>query len=180
MFNPSIQRVIYCYGQYQTIFDELNDVEFVQGPDYERLLDPGVRTLLILDDLMSDPNLNLTRLFTVTSHHFNLSVFFVVHNIFYPHPSFRTAMLNTQYVMLFRSVRGLSQVSALARQIAGHGTGQSTRIVSAYQDATRKPYTYLLIDMHPQTPDHLRLRAQILPDEGEQILGCRLASVYKY
>jgi len=178
MFTPSVERVIYCYGQYQTAFGGMEDVEFVQGPDYERLLDPSIRTLLVLDDLMTHPDLDLVRLFTVTSHHSNVSVFFVVHNIFYPHPSFRTAMLNAQYLLLFRSVRGTSQVSALARQIAG--PGQTSRIVAAYQDATKEPFSYLLIDMHPQTPDHLRLRARVLPREGDELLGCRLSVAYKY
>lgn len=180
MFAPPVGRVIYCYGQYQSAFDAMSNVEFVQGPDYERLLDPSVPTLLVLDDLMSHPSLELVKLFTVTAHHSNVSVFFVVHNIFYPHPSFRTAMLNTQYVLLFRSVRGLSQVTALARQIAPSGSGRARRIVEAYQDATATPYTYLLIDLHPQTPDYLRLRAEILPGEGDEAYGCRLSTAYKY
>ena len=89
-------------------------------------------------------------------------------------------MLNTQYVLLFRSVRGLSQVTALARQIAPTGSGRARRIVEAYQDATATPYTYLLIDLHPQTPDYLRLRAEILPGEGDEAYGCRLSTAYKY
>ena len=74
--------MIYCYGQYQAAFDDMRGVEFVQGPDYERLLDPSVPTLLVSDDLMSHPCLELVKLFTVTAHHYIVSLFFVVHNIY--------------------------------------------------------------------------------------------------
>jgi hypothetical protein len=37
----------------------------------------------------------------------------------------------------------------------------------AFADATSKPHGYLLIDLKQDTPEHLRLRSQILP--GEQL-----------
>jgi hypothetical protein len=35
----------------------------------------------------------------------------------------------------------------------------------AFQDATAKPHGYLLIDLKQSTPEHLRLRTNILPKQ---------------
>jgi hypothetical protein len=42
-------------------------------------------------------------------------------------------------------------------------------LIEAYKDATQKPYTYLLIDLHPQTVDEYRLRAKIFPDKYQVV-----------
>lgn len=34
-------------------------------------------------------------------------------------------------------------------------------LISAYQDVTRQPHGYLIVDLSPQTPDELRLRSQL-------------------
>jgi hypothetical protein len=47
------------------------------------------------------------------------------------------------------------------------GCGQY--LIEAYKDATEKAYSYLLIDLHPQTEDKYRLRAKIFPDERQVV-----------
>ena len=37
----------------------------------------------------------------------------------------------------------------------------------AYQDATGRPHGYLVVDMTPTTPDHLRLRTDVFHTIGE-------------
>jgi len=37
--------------------------------------------------------------------------------------------------------------------------------VEAYKDATREPYSYLLVDLRPEQDDDLRLRTNIFPRE---------------
>jgi hypothetical protein len=42
-------------------------------------------------------------------------------------------------------------------------------LIEAYKDATEKAYSYLLIDLRPQTEDKYRLRAKIFPDERQVV-----------
>jgi hypothetical protein len=39
-------------------------------------------------------------------------------------------------------------------------------LTEAYEDVTAKPYSYLFIDLHQQTPEVIRIRTNILPGEG--------------
>ena len=56
LFHPVPSKVIYCYGEYQKEFDDLHDVDFVEGfpDDLSELARGHEQTLLILDDLMSE------------------------------------------------------------------------------------------------------------------------------
>jgi len=171
---PNVKRVIYSYKKYQPIFDSMNDVEFVQGLNFK--LDRSIPTLLIIDDQMGDCNSKLTDLFTVCAHHDNCSIIFVSQVLFFQDKAYRTACQNAMYLILFRSPRCKSQVGLLARQMF---TGTKAKdMVQAFEDATSKPFTNLIVDLKPDTPDLLRFRTNVLPDEGEQFGPVRLAHVY--
>ena len=43
--------------------------------------------------------------------------------------------------------------------------GNAKYVQEAYNDATRIPYGYLMIDLKPDTSEEYRLRTQIFPDE---------------
>ena len=54
LVTPPPEQIIYCYGEYQNLFSEYPNVEFNQGiPDLSQF-DGSKRTLMILDDLMSE------------------------------------------------------------------------------------------------------------------------------
>ena len=165
LIHPPVQRVIYSYKKYQPIFDTLTDVQFVRGNNY--VLDKNIPTLLIIDDQSQDiePK-ELVELFTVSCHHDNTSLMFVTQNLFMQNKGYRTAGLNAQSLILFKSPRGPSQINHLARQL---NPGKSKKIQEIYQHATREPFSYLLVDLKPDTPEALRYRDNILPDEGLQV-----------
>lgn len=165
LLKPKVNRVIYSYNRYQSFFDTFKDVEFVKGTTYK--LDRNIPTLLIIDDQADtiDPK-ELVELFTVTAHHENTSVIFVTQNLFMQNKAFRTAALNAQYLFLFKSPRMASQIAHLSKQIH---PGHTREILELYNDATSTPYSYLLIDLKPQTPEVLRYRTNILNDEGLEI-----------
>ena len=181
MITPRIDRVVYCYKRYQKVFDDVirqgdGGVEFVLGHEYKH--DPKQNTLLILDDMLLEASLPLAEIFTVRVHHDNLSVIYVSHTLFYNDPQFRLASLNTQYFILFRSPRGHGQVSHLAGQIFTHDKFKRRKLVRAYADATLEPFSYLLVDLLPLTPNTVRLRADILPTEGLNVEGKALTKSY--
>ena len=175
MIVPKVQRVIYSYKKYQPIFDTLKDVELVQGMNFT--LDKKISTLLIVDDQMATvENEKLTELFTVNCHHDNTSIIFVSQNLFFQSKAYRTACLNAQYLILFRSPRGTSQIHHLARQMFVGEKAKS--MVKVFEIATEKPFSYLVVDLKPDTPQSLRLRSNILPEEGLVYQGDRLAHCY--
>lgn len=69
---------------FETFSEIYPQVQFNQGlPDIDKL-NPNKINLVILDDLMKeceeDPSIQ--KLFTIDSHHRNISVFFITQNIF--------------------------------------------------------------------------------------------------
>ena len=70
--------------------------------------------------------------------------------------------LNTHYFVLFKNPRDAQQISVLARQIFG---AKWRYMLEAFADATTEPFSYLMIDLKPQTEDRLRLRTNIFPGE---------------
>ena len=65
-------------------------------------------------------------------------------------------------MVLFKSPRDQTIIHTLARQMFP-GCGQY--LVEAHQNATEKPYSYLFVDLYPQTHHKYRLRTRIIPDE---------------
>ena len=74
----------------------------------------------------------------------------------------RTISLNSHYLVLFKNPRDATQIVNLAKQMY---PGQNRFLKEAYSDATSRPYGYLLIDLKQNTPDSIRIRTNIFPDE---------------
>jgi hypothetical protein len=75
-------------------------------------------------------------------------VIFFTQNLFHRNNHVRTTNLNTHYIVLFKNPRDAGQVSTLARQMY---PGKSKFVIEAYEDATKEPNGYLLIDLIPET-----------------------------
>jgi GTPase SAR1 family protein len=162
MTEPVPAEVIYCYGEWQQMYESMNGVNFHEGlPDVEEWR-PDKRRLVILDDLMAETDDRVTKLFTRGSHHRNLSVIYIVQNLFGKNKEQRTISLNSHYIVLFKNPRDGSQITNLAKQMY---PGRTSYVQEAFKDATAHPHGYLLLDLRQDTPDHLRLRANIFPDE---------------
>jgi GTPase SAR1 family protein len=159
MITAVPSKVIYCYGEYQSLFDNYPQIEFHEGLPDMGMFD-GVPTLLILDDLMGEANDAVTKLFTKVSHHRNVSVIYLTQNILYK--SQRTISLNSHYIVLFKNPRDAGQVSTLALQMY---PGDNKFVIEAFTDATSTPHSYLLFDLRPEQNEKLRLRSNIFPDQ---------------
>jgi hypothetical protein len=60
-------RILWCYGEYQTLYETVAGIEFEQGlPDLDNL-DPREKHLIILDDLMDETDQRVASLFTKRS-----------------------------------------------------------------------------------------------------------------
>ena len=150
LFHPVPSKVIYCYGEYQKEFDELHGVDFIEGfpQDLNEITQGHDQTLLILDDLMSECSTDqrVSDLFTRGSHHKGISVLYLTQN----------------YFIIFKNPRDSLGIATLAKQMF---PSRTQYLMDSFQDATKKPFSYLLIDCHPQTPENIRLRTNIFPGE---------------
>ena len=105
-------------------------------------------------------------LFTKGSHHRNLTIIYIVQNLFDKSRSMRTISLNSQYLVLFKYPRDKTFVQHLGNQMHPKNT---KLLVDAFDDATQAPYGYLLIDLRQETPEDMRIRTNIFPGEQEQV-----------
>ena len=166
MINPPVEKIMYCFSEYQAVFNEYPDVTFHEGlPDISQF-DGHHRTLLIIDDLMSETNDSVSNIFTKVSHHRNVSVMYLTQNLFYKSKQTRTMSLNAHYIVLFKNPRDAMQISTLGRQMY---PGQNKFLVEAFKNATEKPFGYLLLDLKPDTDEKYRVRTNIFPDERQYV-----------
>lgn len=166
--QPPPERIVWCYGCYQESFRDMqgrHEIEFHEGLPDDSVLDGRRRTLLIIDDLMSETDSRVTNIFTRGSHHKNASVVYISQNLYSKGRENRTISLNTHYLVLFKNPRDATQIAHLGRQMF---PDRSKYFREAFADATSQPYTYLLVDLKTTTPDMLRLRTDIFP--GEQTM----------
>jgi hypothetical protein len=166
--QTDILNVFYCYGTWQTPFEEpLPNVRFT----YNEGLPDGTNEfknhhIVIIDDLMAElqaaKNIDVLNLFTKHSHHLNISVIFVTQNLFYK--DLLTLRRNCKYLMLFKSPSDNKQVMSLATQLI---PSSPKTFVEAYQKATANAHGYILVDNSQYTPDYLRWRTNIVPEDSD-------------
>ena len=164
MVTPPPQKIFYFYGEWQDSFSKLKlpNTLFIEGLPKIDDFNSRVTNLVIIDDLLAETDSRVTKLFTKGSHHRNCSVIYITQNLFDKNRELRTISLNTHYMVLFKSPRDVMQIQHLGKQMYPKN---SAFMREAFTDATSKPYSYLLVDLRPDTPDEMRLRASIFPGE---------------
>lgn len=165
LIDTWIDEVIYCLPEEQLVDHTIPFTKLHRGiPEISMFKDLKPR-IVILDDLLSSVNGNVVELFIRGSHHFNLSVMFVVQNLFSKNKGCRDISLNSHYIFLMKNPREKQQINTLARQISPEN---SRFICESYKDATENPYGYLLLDLHQTTPEQYRVRTNIFSNEFPQ------------
>ena len=167
MIEPTPDKTIYYFNEYQSIFDDYVQVDFRQGIPKADEIEKLNNALVVLDDMMTEVDQKVSNMFTRGSHHRNVSVIFMVQNFFNKNKHMRTISLNAQYIVLFKNPRDNSQFAYLAKQLYPHNSRYAQ---DAYIDATKEPYGYLLLDLRSEQDEDLRLRTRIFPDDDRQIV----------
>lgn len=174
--KQAVEYVIYCFGERNENINKMQLNGYVAdgsvkvvvhyglpGEDFLRLEAKrrGGRVLLILDDLMVGMDQTfLDKIFTRGSHNWKMSVILVTQHLF--SKELRVARNNSHYLILMRNPAGALQIRNLATQLFPNRTAY---FQEAYADATAQNFGYLLVDMHPSTPNIMRLRTHIYPGE---------------
>ena len=167
MIDPPPKKITWCYGEWQEAYatTDLTHVRFEEGLPSESMFESTTRNLIVIDDLVAETDERVTTLFTKKSHKSNTSVLYLVQNLFPKNKESRTISLNTHYMVVFKNPRDATQMSHLARQMY---RGRTKFVQEAFKDATKIPYGYLLVDLKQDTPEDMRLRTAIFPDDDVQ------------
>ena len=124
---------------------------------------------MIVDDQMQKIDYNLVNIFTIYSHHLRVTCLLLTQSLFLSNKIYRIISLNSNYIVLMKNTRDSSSVSILAKQTHPF----KTRFVTdSYLDATKKPYTYLLMDLRQETPEIIRLRGDIFSNVISVYVQC--------
>ena len=105
----------------------------------------------------------IINLFTRGSHHHNLSVIYIVQNLFHQGKGSRSISLNSHYLVLFKNSWDKLEILTLAKQMY---SGQTNFFLNQYEEAVKRPFGYLLVDLKSTTQDNYRLRTNVLPSEA--------------
>jgi hypothetical protein len=185
MFVSPPAYTIFYYSAWQDVYDQMSRENLVQEwrnecPQKEYIEELGERyknkggVLCLIDDMLSSMNREISDLFLITSHHSLCSVWFLSQSLFADDKHYRNMKLNVNYIVLFKNPNNGNQASRFFNQIAPE---HSKALLKVYQKVTKKPYSYLLFDLHQETPDEIRVRTNILPHESSN--GVRgLVTVY--
>ena len=162
LFSTKPEKIIYCYGVWQEAFEDMSNIEFRQGLDIPSKKEKG-HMIVILDDLMSEvvKSSTVQSLFTEGSHHGDITVIFILQNLFQQGKHARSIMLNSHYIVLMKNPRDIQQVKLLGRQL-----DQEKLVTEAYKDCMKEQYGYLVIDLSPHNiHENLRIKTHIFPGE---------------
>lgn len=158
MFNKKFHRILWCYSESSSKPD-IEGVTFHRGVPEDIQNSNETPMLLILDDLMGDAyNSKISDIFTKKSHHCNISIILVLQNIFHQGAHCRDISLNAKYIILFKNPRDKQQMNCLARQIFVENPKELVRV---FNEATKAPHGYLIIDLTQDCKDILRFRTDI-------------------
>ena len=184
--SEKFHKIYYFYSSWQPIYDKMKLHKlvdhFIEGiPDHETLMNLiednaqwhntasfPKHQLLIFDDLLCDivsrKDDLMQKLFTVYSHHKNLSIILLNQMLFKPGDyKFSVLSENVHYLFLFKSPRNSSKIIHLAKQVNPY---DNRFIIRSYKEATSEEFSYLLFDFHPTTPEKIRIRSKIFPSQG--------------
>lgn len=89
----------------------------------------------------------------------NISTILITQNLFPQFPKARNISLNANYIIVFRNLRDAASINHLARQVC---PSNSKSFRDMFINNINKPYSYLLLDFTPTTPDIFRFKSDIL------------------
>lgn len=166
VYDKRQERCVFLYNQYQSAFDDIkkkddsilftNDIDKLE----EVISEERGGLLVILDDFLlqmqSSLNEYISNFFVHRTHHENLSVI-LLQQVLYAKNA-RVLNLNAHYLVIFRMTRDSRQIMCLGSQMLPE---KPRFVYECYKLATSKPYSYLLIDMYPNTLEEARFRSSV-------------------
>ena len=165
------ETVLYIYKVWQTKFDEMKSVVDGFIEDNENVVKQlkelalGQRVFVIFDDLINSKSLvDIATLFTVDGRHMNMSMAFLTQRMFVNNEHFRQISQNCDYFCVFKNPRNSSEIRTLAQQL----TPGSLDLIEIYKEATKNPFSYLLINLTQECDPSIKYLSHIF-DESHSL-----------
>ena len=180
LFVPAPTKVLLIYKEDQNLYRRMKRHNLIHAkksflPKLEELKaialaekKKGGSLMVIFDDqlLETTKRMDLLEAWSVSCHHLKMTLIFLAQQVFFDSPLYRSLSLNSQYFLLMKNPRDLRSIMILASRMFPH---HSKFMVQAYKTATRKGYGYLLVDFQQSTPEHIRLRSNMLTAERPMV-----------
>ena len=149
-FSTPFEKIIYIYPEY--LLD--SPIEFDQIVEYRSDISDityysslGKNTLIIIDDMMNEcgKSDDIMKLFSVVARKRDLSIIFIVQNIYDNSKQFRNIRLNATGFLLFKFYASTDTNSRLLRDLG------LKNIISKRQlaDIFSSPFAYIFVNIHP-------------------------------
>ena len=170
LFSVPPIKIMYRFGVWHSMFAGYEkSIDFREGlPNKEEIGEfaDSNHNLLILDDLMMEiiDSKEAAKIFTMYSHHMNISVIFLNQNMFSQGKAARTISLNLHYMIIFRNPRDTNQIRVLAQQ-----TGLRKALIEAFEEESAKKYGYLVLDLSPESSENYQISTNIFPCEYKTV-----------
>jgi len=149
-FSSPFDKIIYCYPDYlcdvPAEFDQI--VEYQPGLcDISYFTTLPKNTLIILDDMMSEcGNSNdIMKLFSVIARKRNLSIIFIVQNIYDKTKQFRNIRLNATGLVLFKFFAAADVTQRILRDLSCSQMISKRQLEKIYAEN----FAYIFVDIHP-------------------------------
>ena len=123
---------------------------------------------MVIDDLMKEvsESTTTTDIFTKYSHHRNMTVIFIVQKLYSDSKNARIISGNAQIIVLFKNPRDSRAITVLGSQMF---PGRKGFLTSAFADATKEPYSYLVVNAHQATKEDLRVVGNLFDAESPTV-----------
>lgn len=165
IYDKPIRKVQWYYNDPGSIppsnvLPEGVDIKFINKLPAKFVNDSGEQLLVIIDDFMDEAmnSLAVSQLFTLHSHHSQISILCLVQNLFLKGKYSRTISLNTTYFIIFRNLRDQLQIQKFFIQMCPLN---AKAIQDIYIDATKKPHGYILLDFSQRSHTLTRYRTDL-------------------
>ena len=172
--DPPLQEIYWFYSMEPSVSQARKDlpgVNFIQGqPTFEKLnsLDKRIPKLVVLDDMMDMTDKKgtfeeLKKVFTALSHHGNMSLMFLVQDLYVNKNMTRLAN-QAENVLAMCNGAATYQLGKLANKL--FGPGHEPFIRWAVSDVkSHSKYGYLLLSTAAGLPECYKVRSRILPGD---------------
>lgn len=162
------ETIIYVYKVWQSKFDEMKNVVHIFMEDSENVIQnikdvaQGQGIFVIFDDLINSKSLvDIATLFTVDGRHMNMSMAFLSQRMFVNNEYFRQISQNCDYFCIFKNPRNSSEIRTLAQQI----TPGSLDLIEIYKEATKNPFSYLIINLTQECVPDVKYLSHLFNDD---------------
>ena len=162
------ETIIYVYKVWQNKFDEMKNVVHIFMEDSENVIQnikdvaQGQGIFVIFDDLINSKSLvDIATLFTVDGRHMNMSMAFLSQRMFVNNEYFRQISQNCDYFCIFKNPRNSSEIRTLAQQI----TPGSLDLIEIYKEATKSPFSYLIINLTQECVPDVKYLSHLFNDD---------------